>query len=432
MEFSLRQTVPVDPHALSQAQVFLKTRLEELTLAKEDFSYSSPETFLAFPFDPNFLARTQDTVNKVTQGKLPKTVFVIGIGGANLASKAVYDGLIGYGDTTSDLPRKMIFLDTVDVSVSEPVVLHIGTLNSKEDFLVVIVSKSGKTIETISNAEFLLSHLESKFEDVRERIIVVSEEGSPLWNDATEKGIVCVSVPDSLSDRFSAFSPTTLVPLACFGFLTEDFLKGARNMLEHGLEIDENPSLATAASLHFHYQQKLHIYDLFFFSPRLETLGKWQKQLVAESLGKEHDLSGKTVRIGITPTVSIGTTDLHSGLQLTLSGPREKITSFVSVVEEQKEKIGDADSIDVLGKEITEKSSQEINDAILRSVQESYAKESLPYFDITLSDVSPTSLGAYIMFAMLQTVYLGALFHVNVFDQPSVEEYKDRAREILN
>lgn len=432
MEFSLRQTVPIDPHALSQAQVFLKSRLEELSLAKGDLSYGSPDAFLTFPFDSHSFGETQKIVKRVVGESLPKTVFVVGIGGANLASKAVYDALMGYGDVTFDLPRKMVFLDTVDVSVSLPVVSHIDTLQSKEDFFVVIVSKSGKTIETLSNAEFLLSHLEAKFKDVKDRIIVVSQKESPLWNDATEKGIVCIGIPENLSDRFGAFSPATLVPLSCFGFLTEDFLKGARSMLEHGLQIDENPSLETAASLHFYYQQNFHIYDLFFFSPRLETLGKWQRQLISESLGKEHDLSGNTVRVGITPTVSIGTTDLHSNLQLTLSGPREKITSFVSIVEKQKDKIGDAESIGMLGKEITERSSEEINDAILRSVQESYAKESLPYFDITLSDVSLTSLGAYMMFGMLQAVFLGALFHVNVFDQPSVEEYKNRTREILN
>ncbi len=57
------------------------------------------------------------------------------------------------------------------------------------------------------------------------------------------------------------------------------------------------------------------------------------RQLTSESLGKKFDLNKKLVEIGIMPTVSIGTTDLHSMAQLYLSGPRDKFTTFVNVNE---------------------------------------------------------------------------------------------------
>lgn len=432
MEFLMRQTVPVDPQALSQAQVFLHGYMQELSKTLDDFSYSKPESFISYISDKNTHSQINEVVHNLTSGKNIGTVFVVGIGGANLASKAIYDACIGYQDDVLDVSRKMVFLDTIDSSITEPILGRIQEIHSKDDFVVTIISKSGKTIETLANAEFLLSKLESRFGNITDRVVVVTEDGSPLAQDAEQKGINTFLLPHSLSDRFSAFSPTTLIPLACFGFLIEDFLQGASSMMGHLLAPDKNPSLETASSLHFYYSKGFLIYDLFFFSPRLETLGKWQRQLVAESIGKEKTNSGKEVRIGFTPMVSIGTTDLHSNLQLTLGGTRERITSFVSVKNKSEDVIGDAESVDLATDSITGVSPQVISHAILASVQESYAKDSLPYFDIVLSEISLKSIGAYMIFSMLQTVYLAKLFDVNAFDQPHVEEYKLRAREILS
>lgn len=428
----MRQAVPIDPQALSQAQVFLHGYMQELSKELDDFSYSKPEAFLSYIRDKNTRSQINEVVSNLTSGKNVGTVFVIGIGGANLATKAIYDACVGYQDDVLDVSRKMIFLDTIDSSITEPVLGRIQEIHSKDDFIVVIVSKSGKTIETLANTEFLLSKLEVRFDSISDRIVVVTEEGSPLAKDAEQRGISTFLLPHSLSDRFSAFSPTTLIPLCCFGFLIDDFLLGADSMLAHLFAPDKNPSLETASSLHFYYSKGFSIYDLFFFSPRLETLGKWQRQLIAESIGKEKTNSGEEVRIGLTPMVSIGTTDLHSNLQLTLGGPRERITSFVSIKNKSEDAIGDADAIDLVSEKITGSSPQVISHAILASVQESYAKDSLPYFDIVLSEVSLKSIGAYMIFAMLQTVYLAKLFDVNAFNQPEVEEYKVRAREILS
>lgn len=432
MEFLMRQAVPIDPHALSQAQVFLHEYMNEISGVLDDFLYSRPEAFLSYVRDKNTLGQIREVVSNLTSGKNVGTVFVVGIGGANLAAKAIYDACVGYQDDVLDVSRKMVFLDTIDSAITEPVLGRIQEIRTIDDFVVTIVSKSGKTIETLANAEFLLSKLESRFGDITDRIVVVTENGSPLAKDAEQKGINTFILPHSLSDRFSAFSPTTLIPLGCFGFLIDDFLEGANSMMSHLFVSDKNPSLETASSLFFHYSKGFSLYDLFFFSPRLETLGKWQRQLIAESIGKEKTNAGKEVRIGLTPMVSIGTTDLHSNLQLTLGGPRERITSFVSVKNKLEEAIGDAESVDLASKSITGAPPQIISQAILASVQESYAKDSLPYFDIVLSEISLKSIGAYMIFAMLQTVYLAALFDVNAFDQPHVEEYKVRAREILS
>ena len=240
---------------------------------------------------------------------------------------------------------------------------------------------------------------------------------------AKEEECTIYSPIDVFSDRFGAFSPTTLLPMMLYGYPADDLLSGAREVFRKFIGLKENISLETAFAIDEEYGRGHNIYDLFFFSPRLETLGKWHRQLVAESLGK----TGK----GITPTVSIGTTDLHSSLQLVLDGPKNKITSFVSVHLSEEESIGDSLEIDALSANVTSKSFSEINNAILQSVQESYFKNNLPYFDIILSDISLKTIGEYMTFAMLQTIFLSKLWSVNAFDQPAVEEYKTRAKRAL-
>lgn len=431
MKLSLRQTISNDPSTLLQAKTILRDRLISLEKASSDFTYSSADTFLSFLEDTSLHEKINTLVQDKIGSGLPRYVFVVGIGGANLGTKAVYDAIVGYGDIAFDQGRRMVFLDTLDQSVTESVLLSLKPLTQKEDFVVVIVSKSGKTIETLANTEFLLSHLESQFGEVKDRVIVVSKADSPLFKEALSKGISTFPIPEALSDRFGAFSPTTLIPLACFGFLISDFISGGKDTLKQLLYPDKNIAVETATALFSFYKKDFHIYDLFFFFSGLETLGKWQRQLVAESIGKNTNLSGETIRPPFTPTVSVGTTDLHSMLQLTLSQPKERVTSFISVEGGIKEPIGDASALDVLPVGITSKTNQDIERTILASVQESYTKEDLPYFDIVLKDISLGSLGAYMVFAMLEVVFLGALLDVNVYDQPNVEEYKERARTML-
>ncbi len=431
MNLSIRQPMKVSGDSIISAKEALRPRILELSAASKDFLYKTPESFLSFLSDEKTISEIKDIVSEKTKNNLPKIVFVVGIGGANLASKAVYDAIVGHGEAIYDLPRKMVFLDVLDTAITEPVLLLLKSFESVDDFVIVVVSKSGETLEVMANAEFLTFHLEQKFENVKDRIVVVSKEGSPLWNEAEEKQITKIALPEVLSDRFSAFSPTTLVPLGLYGFLFDEFLSGAKESMENSLDMDSF-AFQNAVAIDEHYANGMYIYDLFFFTPRLETLGKWHKQLVAESLGKDENIEGEKDHVGLAPTVSIGSVDLHSTLQLVLAGPRNRVTTFVSADDFQGEAIGDGETLDLIEKSVSKKSTGDLNQTLLVSAQESYFKNDLPYVDVVLKDVSLKSLGEYMAYAMFETIYLGALWNVNIFNQPNVEEYKKRAKEMLS
>lgn len=427
MDISL-QKISNQSAGLEKETSILKAYHAGLSRFVHDTQGIHPEGFLALVDDSVSLEKIKTIVSQKTEKGLPNTVFVIGIGGANLATKSIYDAVIGYGDGVTNSERRMLFLDALDESISEPALLRIEALRRLEDFVVVIVSKSGKTIETIANGEFLLSHLDKKFGNISDRVIVVGSLASPLVVDAQKNNVTTLLIPDNLSDRFSAFSATTILPLALFGFLYDEFLAGARGYRDHVFKTLENESQKTALHLFDMHNKGASILDLFFFSPRLETLGKWQRQLIAESLGKIND---EGLHTGITPVVSIGTVDLHSLLQLVLGGPQDKVTHFIKVKKSDAEKIGDSSLIQVRGLEIEDKTPADITHIILDSVLASYKEHGLPFVLIEMKDISVSTIGAYMMYAMLQTLYLGKLLHVDSFDQPDVEWYKKEARRLL-
>jgi glucose-6-phosphate isomerase len=401
-----------------------------LLLKKIAQSGGSKESSLPFLFDQTYISNLEKVLKNINHEKI-KTVFVVGIGGANLASKVLYDATAGYLETIIDQEKKMIFLDTNDGGVMEAIVSHISNFTSIEDFVVVIVSKSGKTIETLSNSEFIINRLEVAFGNVASRIIVVTATDSPLWFEAKQKNILSIALPFELSDRFSAFSPTTIVPLLVFGFPVSEFYTSAFSALQSFTTVQSKDISMSASMVVDEYTKGNHIFDLFFFNTRLETMGKWHRQLIAESLGKDTTVDGVNQITGFTPTVSIGTTDLHSVLQLNLAGPKERVTQFVFMKEHSNDNIGSGDALYLLSESITNKKPEELTEVILESVQASYNEKNLPFFSIELSPTIVTAVAEYMVYAMIQTVLIGNMWNINVFNQPNVEGYKNATKQKL-
>jgi glucose-6-phosphate isomerase len=309
-----------------------------------------------------------------------KKVFLVGIGGSSLGTKAVYNVLKSPNFTTP-----IYFIENVDRVYIDELMADGG----KAAF--VVVSKSGTTFETQKNLEYLTSE---KFKGIvnGENTYVVSVEGNHTWEWGKKLGAKLFPMPQAISGRFQVFSAVTAVPLGLVGVNVNKFIDGAKKSLS-----DSKKSESLASNRFQFYKNGIDTDVYFAFDERLKSLAEWYASITAESLGKNGG--------GITPIVSIGSRDLHSIGQLYLQGRRDKFTTFLS--------LSDTDPDNLF---------------ILDAVKKAYSDAKLPFAHIALdassSDVLTCELGDFMQSKIMETVYLGGLMGENPYDQPGVELYK--------
>lgn len=405
-------------------------------LQREKLCYTSPYDFLSLVYDTESISAVQ----KLALEKLrlnPTLLIVIGIGGSSLGARALYQALFGsyYNELANGL--RIYFAETIDTDETyELVLLMQQELEKGNAVLLNVISKSGTTLETIVNFDVFALLLRNAFdEEYHHYIVVTTHDGSLLWNIAQKEGFARLSIPLSVGGRYSVFSPVGLFPLAMMGVDIEKLLKGAQDIIGSCVsnDLNENPAASRALVLYNLYNKGFTIHDMFIFATDLHNFGLWYRQLMGESIAKQHTLSGEQVFIGITPTVSLATVDLHSVAQLYLGGPFDKITTFVSV-KNQKTDISFSNNqfIKILGlSQLQSTKFTHIMNAILQGTQTAYKKNQRPFMAFELDAKDPYCLGKLLQICMIEMVYLAYLLGVNPFDQPEVERYKKEVRVLL-
>lgn len=410
MEFFYKDTCLISEKDIKKTGEIIAPYLRHLRTVSQINTYDFPESSINLPFDNDLLEDVLKVKKEKVTGKL-KYLIVVGIGGSNLGARAVYDALRGYFDILEpDRFPKIIFLDTNDPAFLRKTEEFLNLKVKKpEEVLINAISQSGETTETIVNLEFIVNILKRCFTEAKNRLVITTEFQSKFWEIAKEKGILALRLPEKVGGRYSVFSSVGLFPLVSVGIDIKELLNGAKEMREQCLKEDflKNPAILSAITLFLNFKRGKIINDNFLFHPELESLGKWYRQLIAESLGKEKDIDGNIVNTGITPTVSIGSIDLHSMAQLYLGGPKDKFTTFVW------------------------SGNDKIMKAIYEGVKRAYIKKGLPFAEVILPDISAYSLGQFLQFKMTEMMLLGNLMHVNAFNQPNIEDYKKEIRDIL-
>ena len=432
-----QQTARVEAAELEAGQNDLKEYVDFVwKMVQEPPVYNHPESSILLPLDETF---KNYLVQKVNQRKNPelKYIVVVGIGGSNLGTMALYRALRGRLGVFLHLNEpKIIFVDTVSSPLVAQVVDFLNNqVNKPEEVIINVISKSGETTETIANFEVIYRSLKEKFGDkINERLVFTTDKGSKLWHEAESRSLDLLEIPEKVGGRYSVLSAVGLFPLGLADFDITGFWEGAKEMVQRciGRDVYQNPALVSAILTAISYGRGLNIYNSFYFNPELKSLGKWYTQLMAESIAKEYDLTGQKANISIMPVVSIGSTDLHSMATLFLGEPKNKFTQFIYASQKENSPNIPADLfMPGLVNDITGKSIADVMSAIYYGVKIAYLKNGLPYSEIVMYEISEHSLGQYLQLKMMETMYLARLLRVNAFDQPKVEEYKRETREIL-
>lgn len=431
--FSYAQTAQITNDELVVAGKQIAPEIEQLSAALTQ-GYATDYAALNLVVDTDMMEQVAQLVAK-KKARHPHMLVVIGIGGSNLGIQAIAQALFGllYNETH---PLKVYYADTVDADHLQAIArLMEHALKAGHEVILNVISKSGSTTETIANFEFLLELLERyKKNMAHESVVAITDHGSALWQLAKNKNFECLEIPHNVGGRYSVFSAVGLFALGMMGVDTAQLVEGARSMISPCTdgEILNNPAALRAALLAKQYRQGIMVHDTFLFSVECEGIGKWYRQLMGESIGKQYDRLGNQVRVGMLPTVSIGSTDLHSVGQLYLGGPDIRFTTFVAIAR-------NAASVDVphwpeyntLVAGIQGKSMAAIMDAMCTGVQYAYAKSGLAFSTIVLPEKSAYYVGQLFQMNMIEIIYLAYLLGINPFDQPEVELYKQETRKIL-
>ena len=329
-----------------------------------------------------------------------KYIFVVGIGGSDLASKAVWSAMTLH---KTGVEKKLFFLESPDIreytEISNFVKNEVANL---EEVVLVVISKSGKTAETLETYHKTFDILSEKFgSPISERVLIISSLGSTLWQLAEKNKIETIPWPEEVGGRWSAFTAPHTTVLSIAGLDAEAFVSSGKEMdIKCSEETEDNPAKHLAKNIYDNYEKGFDILDFFIFNSELEDLGKWCRQLIAESLGKENE---EGERVGLTPTVSIGPVDMHSMLQLNLGGPKNRFTIFVKSFFEIKESI---------------------NDRAYEEVSEAYKEAGLPFIKYEIEKINEREIGSFMAYMMNVTLELAKLFKVDPYGQPAVENYK--------
>lgn len=412
---------------LSQEQAITQ-QIETFASTLHNAHYTDPSSFIYAPFDQTYIDNIQQLSSRYKNSIA--AMVVVGIGGSNLGARAVHQLLCGSFSAHDQLP--IYWADTVDTdyitALCAQVKIH---LQKGEHILVVIISKSGATTETIANGQIILDLLmHYNATDYADSVMVITDDQSALWHWARQENIQTLEIPKQIGGRYSIFTPAGLFPLAVAGIDIVQLCKGAQEITPICLQDNSatNISLHRALIVYNAYIQGYVIHDFFAASVDAENIGKWYRQLMAESLGKQKT-DGQ--RIGITPTVSICSTDLHSMVQLNLAGPRNKITTFLQIPPTHTLTITPS-PLSALVENVADHSFENVMHAIMRGAMQAYQAEQLPYMHITVPEKSAYYVGQLLQMLMIEIVYLGTLLQVNPFDQPAVELYKKSTRKLLS
>lgn len=395
----------IDSDAVEKAQETLVPYFETLHRVAREGGYDAPECSINASVDTAVLETVMATKERYVTDAL-RYVFLIGIGGSSLGAKAVYQAI------APNHGAQLIFVESCDPFELAHIDTHVlSTIVMPEEVLLIVISKSGTTTETMTNATWLLEKLSALFStDIDRRIVAISDHDSPLSLRAQEKGWGRLVIPRQIGGRFSVFTAAGLFPLACAGVAVDDLLAGARSGRETALhDSGKNPYVERASVRYHWYVNGLEIETLFSFHKRLMGICSWHRQLTAESLGKQIDNGAIT----LLPDCALGSEDLHSVFQLYF-GLTNQSTTFL-----------DVDDVPTVA------SAGEVLCAIEQGVQQAYRKKEKPFASIHFSDLTPYELGAWMQGAMIETMLLAKLLGVNAFDQPNVEEYKKETRRLL-
>jgi glucose-6-phosphate isomerase len=356
-------------------------------------------------------------------------IVVIGIGGSYLGARAIIEALGSpFSAFSAGLKNPMVLF--AGNHLGQDYHAELLRLLDKKEYALLVISKSGTTIESAIAFRILKNHIEKKYgtEEAANRIITITDASKGALKSLSDKyGYKTYVIPDDVGGRFSVLSPAGLLPVAVAGYDIVQLVQGAAEMRKACIEtplLADNPAACYAAIRTLLYRMGNQVEILANYEPALHYFTEWWKQLFGESEGKENE--------GLFPAGVDFTGDLHSMGQYIQQGQR---ILFETVIHIQKTRHllsvpPDELNLDNLNY-LAGKTLQEINDMAALGTTLAHTDGEVPNLDILLPAMDERSLGELIYFFEFACGLSGYLSGINPFNQPGVEVYKNNMFALL-
>ena len=335
-----------------------------------------------------------------------KNIIIIGMGGSILGTKSIYSFF------KDKVRKKIFFFDNLDSNLHS----KFRKIKNLENSCFIVVSKSGNTLETITNLGIVFSK-----KLLKKRLIIITEKNNNILMDIANKyDAEIIEHENYIGGRYSVMSDSSMFPAALMGLNLLKF-KNLKKLI-----IDKNfvsTLIHNVASIYTLNLNKINNSVILNYDSKLNNLGYWYQQLVSESLGKK----GK----GINPILSFGPKDHHSLLQLYLDGPRDKFFTFFNSSLTKKYRVKEEIALNRLSF-LKNKGLTNIINAQCSAVKNIFFKKKIPFREITFNKNDENEIGKIFTFFVLETILLSRLMNVNPFDQPAVEQVKIETKRLLN
>ena len=324
---------------------------------------------------------------------------ILGMGGSILGSEAIYNFL------KHKINKKFNFYNTLKLQ-------NIPKTHKKN--INIVISKSGNTLETISNFNLLL-----KSQKRNKNIILCENNKNFLRSLGKKLKAEIFEHKNYIGGRYSVLSEVGMLPAEFMGlnekkFKRFNYLINNKNFIKSLIE--------NVTSIFNYIKNGKTNLVILNYDQKSDSLFQWYQQLLAESLGKN--------KKGIFPIVSSMPKDNHSLMQLFLDGPKNNFYTIFSAREKKLEKL-DKNYLFNNYTMLKNKSIYKILESQKIATENIFKKEKIPFRSFEIINRNEESLGELFSFFILETILLGHLLKVNPFDQPKVELIKNETRKIL-
>ena len=362
------------------------------------------------------------------------TVVQIGIGGSDLGPRAMYIALENWAKKNNKLKMKAAFISNVDPDDAAGVLSNVDVAHS----IFVLVSKSGTTLETLTNESFVKNALVEAGLDPSKHMIAVTSETSPLAGN--EGYLSAFFMDDYIGGRYSSSSAVggAVLSLAFGPEVFAEFLEGAAEADKLAKEPDVLKNAAMLDALIGVYERNVLGYETTAVLPYSQALSRFPahlQQLDMESNGKSVNRFGEPVSYVTGPVIfgEPGTNGQHSFYQLLHQGKNIIPMQFVGFRQSQ---IGS--DVDIQGSTSQQKLCANVAAQIIAFACGKDDTNLNKKFDggrpssIIIGDqLTPRALGGLLAHFENKVMFQGFVWNLNSFDQEGVQLGKVLAKKVL-